>query len=62
VKILPVTLFRKLVPAFRHPPLTIKDVPKAACDPENCSENECTLKKFDLWERRKAGTNLLCGF
>jgi hypothetical protein len=32
VKILPGTLFRGLVPAFRKPPATLKVVPKAACD------------------------------
>jgi hypothetical protein len=31
VKILPVTLFRNLVPAFREPPVTLKVVTKAAC-------------------------------
>jgi hypothetical protein len=29
-----VTLFRKLVPAFREPPVTLKVGPKAACDSE----------------------------
>ncbi len=37
-EIIPVTLFRKLVPDFRLPPVTLKVVPKAACDSENCSE------------------------
>jgi hypothetical protein len=36
LKILPVTLFRKHVPAFLKPPVTLKVVPKAACDSENC--------------------------
>jgi hypothetical protein len=39
VKILPIALFRKFVPAFRKPPVTKKIVPKAACDTENCSES-----------------------
>jgi hypothetical protein len=39
VKILPVTLFRGPVPAFREPPVTLKVVRKAACDSENCSES-----------------------
>ncbi len=39
LKILPIVLFRKFVPAFRLPSLTLKIVPKAACDPENCSES-----------------------
>jgi len=45
VKILPVDLFRKLVPAFRYHPVTVKVVPKAAFDPEKCADAgyECTL-------------------
>jgi hypothetical protein len=35
VKIFPRILFREFVPAF----WTLKVVPKAACDPENCSES-----------------------
>jgi hypothetical protein len=35
VKILLETLCRKLVPVFREPPVTIKDVLEAAWDPEN---------------------------
>jgi hypothetical protein len=35
VKILPVTLFMGLVPAFGKPPMTLKVVPKATCDPKN---------------------------
>ena len=37
VKIFPVALFRKLVPAFRKPPVTLRNFPKAAYDSENCS-------------------------
>jgi hypothetical protein len=29
-----------VVPAFRKPPVTLKVVPKAACDSENCSESQ----------------------
>jgi hypothetical protein len=45
VKILPVILFRKLVPAFRYHLVTVKVVPKAAFDPEKCADAgcECTL-------------------
>jgi hypothetical protein len=46
-KILPVTLFRGLVPTFRKPPVTLKDVPKAARDSVNKifpkAGHECTL-------------------
>ncbi len=38
VKILPVDLFRKLVPAFRYHLVTVKVVPKAAFDPEKCAD------------------------
>jgi hypothetical protein len=38
-KILPETLFRKLVSAFRPSPKILKMAPKAACDLENCSES-----------------------
>jgi hypothetical protein len=38
-KNLPVNLFRKLVPAYRKPPMTLKVVPKAVCDSEKCSES-----------------------
>ncbi len=41
VKILPGTLLgKKLVPAFRYSPVTLKVVLKAACDPVNCSESQ----------------------
>jgi hypothetical protein len=47
VKILHVTLFRKLVLAFRKLTKTLKVVPKAACDPEIVSKatNKCTCEK-----------------
>jgi hypothetical protein len=38
LKVFLVTLFKKPVSAFRHPPVIEKVVPKAACDLENCSE------------------------
>ncbi len=34
MKIFQVSLFRELVPAFRKPPVTLKVVPPAACNPE----------------------------
>jgi hypothetical protein len=34
-----ITLFGAIVPAIRLPPVTLKVVPKAACDSENCSES-----------------------
>jgi hypothetical protein len=37
VKILPVTLLRKLVPAFQKPLVTSKVVPKSAWEPERGS-------------------------
>jgi hypothetical protein len=48
VKILPVNLFRKLVPAFQEPPVTLKVVPKAACDLKIVpkADHECTLEKM----------------
>ncbi len=48
-EILSGTIFRKLVPAFREPPVTLKVVPKAACGPENCLKviHECTLEKIN---------------
>ncbi len=30
----------ELVPAYLEPPVTLKVVPKAACDLENCSESQ----------------------
>jgi hypothetical protein len=39
LKLLLVTLFTKLVLAFRKPPVTPKVVLKAACDSEKCSES-----------------------
>ncbi len=36
---LTVTLFRKLVPAFWMPPVTLKVVLKVLCDPWNCPES-----------------------
>jgi hypothetical protein len=39
MKIVPVAVFRKLVLAFQWPPMTLKVVPQASCDPENCSES-----------------------
>ncbi len=48
VKILPVTLLRGLVPAFRKQPVILKIVPKVG--------HECTQEKINQWERRKAGT------
>ncbi len=39
VKILPVTLITELVLAFWEPPVSLKVLPKAACDPENCPES-----------------------
>ncbi len=42
-------LFRKLVPAFWKPPVSLKDVPKSVCDPGNCSESRLwmsTGKKY----------------
>jgi hypothetical protein len=49
VKILPVTLSRRLFPAFWKLPVTLKVVPKAAVTlkivPE--SGHECTLEKFN---------------
>jgi hypothetical protein len=46
VKNLPVTLFRKLVPAFREPPVTLKVVSKAACDTENCPKPVMNIVHF----------------
>jgi hypothetical protein len=40
VKILPLTLFKKLVSVLQYAPVTLKVVLKAACDPENCSESQ----------------------
>ncbi len=37
VKILPLTLFIKLFVAFWKPPMTLRDIPKAVCYPENFS-------------------------
>ncbi len=55
MKILPITLLRKLVPAFREPPVTLKVVPKADFGliivPK--AGHKCTLKKIDEWERRR---------
>ncbi len=39
LKFLPVTLFRDRITAFWKPPVSLKVVPKPACDPENCSES-----------------------
>jgi hypothetical protein len=39
LKILPETPFKDILSAFRRPPMTLKIVPKAACDSENCSES-----------------------
>ncbi len=64
VKILPVNLFRKLVLAFKLPPVTPKVVSKASYDPENCSESghKCTLENISQWEKRKTGTEIWCDF
>jgi hypothetical protein len=59
VKILPVTLFKGLDPAFMKPFVTIKVVPKAASDSENCSENRpllYTIEKFNQLNGRIVGT------
>jgi hypothetical protein len=38
-KILPVTLFKELVAAFRNPPVTVKLASEPGCDSKNCSIN-----------------------
>ncbi len=38
-KILPVTLFKELVAAFRNQPVTVKLASEPGCDSENCSVN-----------------------
>ncbi len=44
----PVTFFKELVAAYRELPMTLKMVPKAACDPEHFTESHlCTLEKID---------------
>ncbi len=64
VKILPVTLFRELVPAFfPYPCVTLKVVLKAACDPEifpktGHERTYCTPKEIiSLRVHRKISTN-----
>ncbi len=60
LKINPVTLFRKLVPAFRQPPVTIKVVPRTKCEYENCSERQlCIVHWKKLTNGRTAGTEIL---
>ncbi len=56
VKTLPVqvALFMKLVPAFQQRPVTLKVVPKAACDPK--TGHECNVMR----EKECRNQNLIC--
>jgi hypothetical protein len=52
MKILPETLFRGLVLAFRKPPVTLKDFPKATCDTGNCSESRPRMYTVEIQPMR----------
>jgi hypothetical protein len=56
-KILPVTLFRRLVLAFRKPPMTIIEVPKAACDSKFFSKSRHS-GEIQPMRVKKAGTKI----